>query len=141
MRQDLRHEKLTSQHIDVALIYKEMLGLDEALAYLSRENIASDIAQRVLFTEEKRLSGNKRSASPPPHAVARCRRKNRIQDAVVEAALKIERKLGPEWATALLRDERLPEAVVARVVAQGPRQLRTRAVEFAGASAVIPAAR
>jgi hypothetical protein len=141
MRHDLRHETLTSQHIDVALTYKEMLGLDEALAYLSREKIAPDIAQRVLLTEEKRSPGRSRVAPPPPQPVIRCRRKNRIQDAVVEAALKIERKLGPAWATALLREEKLPEAVVARVVAQGPRQVRTRSIEVAGASAVIPAAR
>lgn len=129
MRNDARHEKLISQHIQVALVYKEMLGLDEARAYLEREHIPRDIAERVLLTEQKRRS-NAVEASPPPALVSvpvfACRRKNRVHDAIVEAALKLERKCGPEWALALLREERVPEQVSARVLAHGPRQLRTR---------------
>lgn len=129
MRNDVRHEKLISQHIDVALVYKEMLGLDEARAYLEREHIPRDIAERVLLTEQKR-SANGAKTTPPPTLVSvpilACRRKNRVHDAIVEAALKLERKCGREWALALLRDELVPEAVSARILAQGPRQLRTR---------------
>ncbi len=55
-----------------------------------------------------------------------CRRKNRVHDAIVEAALKIERKLGREMALALLRNEQVPAEVAARVIADGPRQLRAR---------------
>ena len=132
MQYDLRHEKLISQHIDVALVYKEMLGLDDAQAYLERLHIPPEIAQRVLFTERKRIPGQARAASRAVPAAlgppAGCRRKNRIHDAIVEAALKIERKLGPQWALALLRDEKVPESVAARIIAQGPRQLRKKAL-------------
>ncbi|VXC61449.1 hypothetical protein [Massilia sp. 9I] len=129
MRNDVRHEKLVAQHIDVALVYKEMLGLDEARAYLEREHIPRDIAERVLRTEQTRAPHGARPSAPPPDVLVptfSCRRKNRIHDAIVEAALKLERKCGAEWALVLLRDERVPEHVSARILAQGPRQLRTR---------------
>lgn len=140
----MRHEKLISQHIDVALIYKEMLGLDEARAYLEREHIPRDIAERVLLTEQKRTSN---AAKDSPRAafvsvpVFACRRKNRVHDAIVEAALKLERKCGPEWALALLRDERVPEEVAVRILAHGPRQLRTRRVGEASVFAGVSFAR
>lgn len=137
----MRHEKLISQHIDVALVYKEMLGLDEARAYLEREHIPRDIAERVLLTEQRRSPNGARmpSAAPPPVAVPvfACRRKNHVHDAIVEAALKLERKSGPAWALALLRDERVPEEVSARVLARGPRQLRARRAREAGVFAGI----
>jgi len=127
MKVDLRHEKLISQHVDVALVYKEMLGLDEARAYLQRENIPRDIVDRVLFTEHKRGAyPSKAHTAVAPWSPAQCRRKNRVHDAIVEAALKVERKCGRAWALALLRDERVPEAVCERILALGPRQLRTR---------------
>lgn len=66
------------------------------------------------------------TAAPAAVPYAGCRRKNHVHDAIVEAALKIERKLGVDWAVNLLRDERVPEEVVARLTAQGPRQLRVR---------------
>jgi hypothetical protein len=123
----VRRRNLVSQHIEVALVYKEMLGLDEAIGYLEREDVPGEIVERVLFTELRR---------PPPAPAASgkamdapyagCRRKNRVHDAIVEAALKIERKLGRDMALALLRDEQVPESVAARVIAEGPRQLRTR---------------
>jgi hypothetical protein len=56
-----------------------------------------------------------------------CRRKNRMQDAIVEAALKIEKKLGRDMALALLKDEQVPDEVAARILAPEPRQLRSRA--------------
>lgn len=126
MKVDLRHDKLISQHVDVALVYKEMLGLDEARNYLQRENIPRDIVDRVLFTEHKRGAYlQKAPAVVAPVPPSRCRRKNRVHDAIVEAALKVERKCGREWALALLREER-PEAVSERILALGPRQLRAR---------------
>lgn len=141
MRNDVRHEQLISQHIDVALVYKEMLGLDEARAYLERAHIPRDIAERVLLTEQKRDSHGGRTPSPlrapGPVPGFTCRRKNRVHDAIVEAALKLEKKCGPAWALALLRDERVPETVSARVLAQGPRQLRTRRADGAGIFAGI----
>jgi hypothetical protein len=124
---NLRRDTLMSQHIEVALVYKDMLGLDEAKAYLGREHIPKDIADRVLLTERRRQRPGQPSAAVPAQAPHfQCRRKNRVQDAIVEAALKIERRLGLEMALALLRDEKVPEDVIARVTASGPRQLRVR---------------
>ena len=141
MRNDVRHEQLISQHIDVALVYKEMLGLDEALAYLEREHIPRDIAERVLLTGQKRDVQAVRTPTPSRPLISSlafaCRRRNCVHDAIVEAALKLERKCGPAWALALLRDERVPETVSARVLAQGPRQLRTRRADGAGIFAGI----
>lgn len=62
----------------------------------------------------------------PQLAHAGCRRRNPVHDAIVEAALKIERTLGTDWALALLRAERVPDEVGARIAAQGPRQVRAR---------------
>lgn len=124
---DLRRNKLMSQHIEVALVYKDMLGLDEAMAYLGREDIPKDIADRVLLSERRRRQPGQDvvvASSAAPHF--QCRRKNRVQDAIVEAALKIEQKLGMDMALLLLREEHVPEEVIARITAPGPRQLRTR---------------
>jgi hypothetical protein len=121
----VRRGNLVSQHIEVALVYKHMLGPDEAVAYLDREGVPREIAQRVLFTERKRpLPGTVGALAQTPYVG--CRRKNRVHDAIVEAALKIEKKLGRDMALALLRDEQVPESVAARVLAQEPGQLRAR---------------
>ena len=122
-----RREQLISQRIEVALVYQQMLGLDEAARYLEQEGIPQEIADRVLLTGRKRPP---RMADAPDQPAklpyVGCRRKNRVQDAIVEAALKIEKKLGRDMALTLLRNEEVPEAVAARVIAPGPRQLRAK---------------
>lgn len=124
---NLRRNKLMSQHIEVALVYKDMLGLDEAMAYLGREHIPKDIADRVLLSEHRRREpGETVVVAAPAGPQFPCRRKNRVQDAIVEAALKVEQKLGLDMALFLLREEHVPEDVIARITAPGPRQLRTR---------------
>jgi hypothetical protein len=130
----LRNKHLISQHVEVALVYKVMLGLDEAMAYLEREGVARDIAERVLLTDLKRSQ-----PAPTRASFFRCRRRNHVHDAVIEAALKIEKRFGTDYALALLQQESVPEAVVARVIAQGPRQIRSkRAVASAVVGAVAP---
>ncbi|WP_440967299.1 hypothetical protein ACL58G_13295 [Massilia sp. GER05] len=124
----MRSKNLVSQHIEVALVYKDMLGLDEALAYLAREGVPGDIAERVLFTDQRR------QADPARLPLFRCRRKNHVHDAIVEAALKIERRLGTDYALALMRQENVPDAVAARVTAPGPRQIRARKIVHSTAS-------
>lgn len=124
---NLQRESLVSQHIEVARIYKEMLGMDDAIAYLVRENIPREIAEQALLAQQHAI----RPEAPTLGQVAQaphpaCRRKNRVHDAIVEAALKIERKLGTAWALALLKEEQVPEEVAARIIAQGPRQVRAR---------------
>jgi hypothetical protein len=116
-----RRNDLISQHIEVALVYKDMLGLDEAKDYLERESIPRDVAERVLLTEHKRQPPPAPAALPPT-----CRRKNLVHDAIVEAALKIEQKRGAGTARALLQAEDVPAEVVERVIAQRPRQIRSR---------------
>ena len=124
---DARHDSRISQHIEVAMVYKEMLGLDEARAYLEREHIPRDIVERILFTERRRRPQPQAPARvATPAAPVHCRRRNRVHDAIVEAALKIERRLGAEHALALLKDEGVPEEVALRIMAEGPRQLRVR---------------
>ncbi len=59
-----------------------------------------------------------------PHAT--CRTKNLVQDAVVEAALKIDKKLGREMALTLLREEGVPDEVAARIFGQEPALRRSR---------------
>jgi hypothetical protein len=122
----VRRENLISQHVEVALVYKEMLGLNEAIGYLEREDVPEEIVERVLFTELKRPPPAAVASKPVQAPFAGCRRRNRVQDAIVEAALKIERKLGRDMALALFKDEQVPEQVAARILAQGPRQVRAR---------------
>ena len=122
-----RREQLISQRIEVALVYQQMLGLDEAARYLEQEGIPQEIADRVLLTGRKRPP---RMADAPDQPAklpyVGCRRKNRVQDAIVEAALKIEKKLGRDMALALLKDEQVPDEVAARILAPELRQLRSR---------------
>jgi hypothetical protein len=119
-----RRNDLISQHVEVALVYKDMLGLDEAKDYLERESIPRDITERVLLTEKKRQPPH--LPGPLPLLLPTCRRKNLVHDAIVEAALKIEQKLGTGTALALLEAEDVPSEVAERILSQRPRQLRSR---------------
>lgn len=123
-----RNSTLISQHIEVALVYRDMLGIDEAQAYLAREDISDSIAQRFL-SNGRRSSDT--ATTPALHGFSStsftvCRRRNQLHDAIVEAALKIEKKLGRDWALALLRDEGVSDEVSARILAEGPRRLRCK---------------
>jgi hypothetical protein len=122
----VRRGNLVSQHIEVALVYQQMLGLDEAVEYLEREGVAREIVDRVLFTDMKRppLVPVPDTAVDAPFSG--CRRKNRVHDAIVEAALKIEKKQGMHMALTLLKEEQVPETVWPRILAQEPGQLRGR---------------
>jgi hypothetical protein len=124
----VRSKHLVSQHVEVALVYKDMLGLDEATAYLARQGVPGDVAERVLLTDQRRR--------PEPFQLPpfRCRRKNHVHDAIVEAALKIERRFGTDYALALLQQEGVPDAVAARVTAPGPRRIRARMIALSTAS-------
>jgi hypothetical protein len=119
-----RRNDLIAQHVEVALVYKDMLGLDDAKDYLERESIPRDITERVLLTEKKRRPAPVPGALPVP--LPTCRRKNLVHDAIVEAALKIEQKLGASTALALLEAEDVPHEVAERILSQRPRQLRIR---------------
>jgi hypothetical protein len=121
-----RRNNLIAQHLEVALVYKDMLGLDEAINYLARESVPRDITERVLLTEQKRGTLEhpapcEMAARPPA-----CRRKNLVHDAIVEAALKVERRLGAARALGLLRAEGVEPQVIERVLSERPRQIRKR---------------
>ena len=120
-----RRQHLVSQRIDVALVYRDMLGVDEAMDYLVRERVPRQIAERVLLTDCRRPTVLKQ-AIPAEKPYAGCRRRNHVHHAIVEAALKIDRKMGTHMALALLRSEQVPEDVAARVIAREPGQLRAR---------------
>jgi hypothetical protein len=125
----IRRNTLISQRVEVALVYKDMLGADEAKAYLEQENIPECIVERILAGNRRRsdAAAAELPASAPRGSFLVCRRRNQLHDAIIEAALKIERKLGSDWARALLRDEKVPEEVARRILAEGPRQLRCKA--------------
>ena len=124
----VRTNTLISQRVAVALVYREMLGPEEAKAYLERENMPESIVQRILGDGHRQsdVAAPSSQACAPGVPFAVCRRRNPLHDAIVEAAVKIERKMGRDWALALLQDEKVPDEVTARVLAEGPRKLRTR---------------
>lgn len=49
-----RSDELTEQHIQVGLVYKQMLGVHEAESYLRSVGIAPHLIYRVLHTENHR---------------------------------------------------------------------------------------
>lgn len=127
MRHTIRKDRLTAQHIDVALVYKDMLGMADAMAYLQREQISREIAERVLLTDRRRNASPARLSDTFPSVFPMgCRRRNHVHDAIVEAALKIERRQGIGLALSLLKQEHVPDSVAARIFAEGPCQLRSR---------------
>ena len=122
-----RYNTLVSQRLEVALVYKEMLGINEARAYLLREDVPENIAERVLCTGRRRHFFDAKpqyAAAIPVHAG--CRRRNRVHDAIIEASLKIEGTLGEDWARTLLSNEKVPDEIIQRVLGRGPRQLRAK---------------
>jgi hypothetical protein len=121
-----RRNELISQHVEVALVYKDMLGLDEAKNYLERESIPRDVAERVLLTEQKRRLPRPAAPGGAAGLFPTCRRKNLVHDAIVEAALKIEQKLGTDTARVLLHAEQVAPEVIERIMSQRPRQMRQR---------------
>jgi hypothetical protein len=121
-----RRQQLVSQRIEVALVYKDMLGVDEAISYLERERISREVAERVLFTERRRPAAAVMHSGHVAGYHIGCRRRNHVHHAIVEAALKIDRKLGTHMALTLLKNEQVPETVVARVIAREPGRLRAR---------------
>lgn len=127
MNEKIRVQNLMLQQIDVALVYKDMLSMEEATTYLEQTGLSRDSAERALLDGQKRLPVDGAVVRAPMPDMT-CRRKNRIHDAIVEAALKIERRQGLEHAMTLLAQENVPPAVAARILAQGPRQVRARKI-------------
>lgn len=53
---DLRQDHLTSQRVDVALVFGAMLGLESAKEYLQSVGVPSRVAERVLCSNRRRRS-------------------------------------------------------------------------------------
>jgi hypothetical protein len=122
-----RLNRLAAQRLDAALVYKEMLGIDEAMAFLQRENVPENIAERVLCSRSRRHVFEAGAQYPEPAPTyTGCRRRNHVHAAIIEASLTIEGKLGDAWARTLLSNENVPAHVAERILAQGPRQLRAK---------------
>lgn len=58
-----RTDVLTAQHLQVGLVYKQMLGLEEAEAYLRSAGIQPHLIYRVLYSDEHRGT----TLAPPSH--------------------------------------------------------------------------
>ncbi|GGY38190.1 hypothetical protein [Pseudoduganella albidiflava] len=52
---EIRKDQLTAQKVGIAMVFREMLGPDDARAYLSAENIPEPVIERVLAGETIRL--------------------------------------------------------------------------------------
>lgn len=133
MMQEFRRDMLTAQKVGIGVIYKQMLGSDDARAYLNAENIPEPVIERVL-SGTTRSAGQECPAVPPlvaafdPQKVFYCgsgRRRDMVKAAIVEAALAVRAQLGRERAENLLRREGLPDDVIDRVLAaNGVRRAR-----------------
>ncbi len=117
------HDTLTLQHLQLALVYKQMLGDADARAYLEKARVPPFLIERVACAGQQR---DLQQAIDNAWAKAHCRRKAYVPAAIVEAALKIERTLGRAQAVKLLGREGIPDHVVRRVLSTGARQVRAR---------------
>jgi hypothetical protein len=133
--QETRKDELTAQKVHIGMIFRQMLGPDDARAYLHAENVPEPVIERVVAGETIRLD---QEVSPPAPVTAPLpdlnnifygssgRRRNTVKSAIVEAALTISRELGRERAEQLLRREALPDDVIARVLAEDATCRRAR---------------
>jgi len=133
--QETRKDELTAQKVHIGMIFRQMLGPDDARAYLHAENVPEPVIERVVAGETIRL--DQEVAQPAPVAAplpdlnnifygGSGRRRNTVKSAIVEAALTVSRELGRERAEQLLRREALPDDVIARVLAEDGGSRRAR---------------
>ena len=120
-----RKDALTAGKIEVALVYREMLGIEDAEEYLFREKISRETVKRVLFTDQLR-GGSEHAYQEKVWTPEKdiCRRNNFLYKAFVEAALKIECQLGRSRARQMLMNENIPRIIIDRVLLDGPRETR-----------------
>ncbi|MBB3221290.1 hypothetical protein [Pseudoduganella umbonata] len=125
---ELRQDALMAQRVETGLIFMEMLGIDDALAYWRTSEVPEAIIDRL-------INGNRNGKAPVQQRSAPCseelhtdaritlfysntgRRRDVIGAAVVQAALAVFQELGRERAEQMLRREGLGEAVISRVLA------------------------
>lgn len=136
----LRTDELTSQTIETGLIFKQMLGVQDAREYLSSRNVSQTIIERVLYDGKRR--SNLLSSEPhvtgllslaPPRLNESFysnsgRRKDVLRMAVVQAALALRTQMGSERVEHMLNRELVPRDVIARVMRGEAGTLRVRGV-------------
>jgi hypothetical protein len=126
MMQEFRKDTLTAQKVGIGLIFKEMLGTNDARAYLNAENVPEPVIERVLAGSIRQDNGSEGGAPAGPlpdlHNTFNTfychsgRRRDTVRAAVVQAAITVARELGRERAERLLRREGVPDKVIARVL-------------------------
>ena len=135
--QETRKDELTAQKVHIGMIFRQMLGPEDARAYLHGENVPEPVIERVVAGETIRLDQELPELAPAPAPPplpdlnnifygSSGRRRNTVKSAIVEAALTVSRELGRERAEQLLRREALPDDVIARVLAEDATCRRAR---------------
>jgi hypothetical protein len=134
--QEKRKDPLTAQKVDIGLIFSNMLGVEDARAYLNSEGVSIAVIERVTSGRRTRRGHGELSlapAAPDSHLHSHFyshsgRRRDTVKAAVVQAAIAVSAPLGRERAERLLRRELLPEEVIARVLAEDGASRRGRSV-------------
>ena len=142
MRQ-LRKDDVTAWKIDIALVQQKISGTASARRYLEAESIAEEVIERVLaeYAARPEMAGAGITMTaalypdagavvesvpalrgrPSPYS-ATGKRRDVMRAAMVQAAITLVEVRDPDRAERLLRREGLPEAVIARVLGDGPRR-------------------
>lgn len=148
--QELRKDVLTAQKVATGLVFRQMLGLDDARRYLLEEQVPPTVVERVLEAGEIR-SGEEgavvggRTPAQWHAGLAQAfycnagRRTDVVRAAIVEAALVVAEQLGRERAERLLQRENMAPDVIARVLAGDGSQRRARPERQEAKAAEAPA--
>jgi hypothetical protein len=136
----VRSDELTSQKIETALIFKQMLGIHDAQEYLRNRKVAPETIARVLSDGKRRASPLELASyatgalAPLPPRLNESfysnsgRRKDVLRMAVVQAALALRAQLGDGRIEKMLKRESVPQSVITRVLCGEPGTLRVRGV-------------
>ena len=125
---ELRQDALLAQRVETGLIFMEMLGIDDALAYWRTSEVPEAIIDRLIHGNANGSAPIEQTSAPCPQELPMDeritlfysntgRRRDVIRAAVVQAALAVFQELGRERAEQMLRREGLGEAVISRVLA------------------------
>lgn len=128
--QEIRQDALMAQKVETGLIFMEMLGIGDALAYWRASGVSEAIIDRLVHGNPAAKAPARQDSMPRSHDVPvderislfysnTGRRRDVVGAAVVQAALAVFQELGRERAELMLRREGLSDAVIDRVLAPG----------------------
>jgi hypothetical protein len=136
MMEEIRKDQLTAQKVDIGMVFRQMLGKQDAQLYLRGENVPEAVIERVLAGETIRTGqpdADSAPEAPPPQVDLQNilyghsgRRRNMVKAAIVQASILISEQLGRERAERLLRREGVPDEIIARVLAGDGANRRAR---------------